>query len=82
MKWFLVFIPAVALFSVTGCSDSQSQEGAAGAASLGLTDPDLEKLQGTWRIESSTWNGVEDPGIARSVTVHFQADKFIVVAIG
>ena len=39
----------------------------------------MDKLQGTWRIESSSWNGVREPDIARSVTILFQGDKFIVV---
>jgi len=79
MRWLLVSIPAVALLSVAGCSESRSPERAASAASLSLADPDLDKLQGTWRIESSTWNGVEDPEIAKNVTIFFQGDKFIVV---
>ena len=52
--------------------------GRRGTASRGRVDPDLDRLQGDWRIESSTWNGVEDPEIAKSV-VHFEGDKFIVV---
>jgi uncharacterized protein (TIGR03067 family) len=39
----------------------------------------LAKLQGTWRIESSTWNGVREPEAAKSVTIVFQGEKFIVV---
>jgi len=79
MRWLLVSIPAVALLSVAGCSESRSPARAASAASVSLADPDLDKLQGTWRIESSTWNGVEDPQIAKTVTVLFQGDKFLVV---
>jgi len=50
-----------------------------GVASLSLADPDLDKLQGTWRIESSTWNGVADPEVFKSVTILFQGDMFIIV---
>jgi uncharacterized protein (TIGR03067 family) len=42
-------------------------------------DRDLDLLQGTWRIESSTWNGVAEPEIARTVMVLFEGDKFVVV---
>jgi uncharacterized protein (TIGR03067 family) len=86
MRWLLVSVPVLALFSITGCSESRSPEAAAGAASvpreqrsLSVVDRDLDQLQGTWRIESSTWNGVEDPEIAKTVTILFQRDKFIVV---
>jgi uncharacterized protein (TIGR03067 family) len=81
MRWLLVSIPVVASLSVTGCSESRSPVGAARAASLGKIKTDLEKLQGTWRIESSMWNGVKDPDIARSVTIQFHGDKFIVIDI-
>jgi uncharacterized protein (TIGR03067 family) len=79
MRWLLASIPVVALLSVAGCSESRFPEETARAASLSLADPDLDKLQGTWRIESSTWYGVEDPEIAKSVTLLFQGDRFIVV---
>jgi uncharacterized protein (TIGR03067 family) len=39
----------------------------------------LAKLQGTWRIETSVWNGRPDPEIVRSITVLFQGEKFIVI---
>jgi uncharacterized protein (TIGR03067 family) len=81
MRRFLVSAAVVAMVSVTGCARSRPPVGAAGAASLSSADADLEKLQGTWRIESSTWNGVEDPEIAKSVTILFEGAKFIVVDI-
>jgi uncharacterized protein (TIGR03067 family) len=81
MRWLHVSILVVALLSVTGCLESRSPNGAAGVASLSLTDPDLDQLQGTWRIESSTWNGVEVPEIAKSVTIRFEGDMFIVIDI-
>jgi uncharacterized protein (TIGR03067 family) len=79
MKRLLFSLPVVALLSVTGCSESRSSPGAAGAASVRQNDSDLKQLQGTWRIESSKWNGVDAPEIAKTVTILFQGDKFIVV---
>jgi uncharacterized protein (TIGR03067 family) len=81
MKWLVMSFSAVALLSVTGCSESRSPRGAAHPVSRSRRNADLEKLQGTWRIESSTWNGVADPEIAKSVTIQFQGDKFIVIDI-
>jgi uncharacterized protein (TIGR03067 family) len=81
MKWFPITFVIVALLNITACSGSRSSEGEANAASSALANEELSKLQGTWRIESSMWNGVEDPEIAKSVTIHFQGDKFIVVDI-
>jgi uncharacterized protein (TIGR03067 family) len=80
MKWLLRFsFPVLALLSIAGCSESQTAKVAASTAPNRHVDPDLDKLQGAWRIQSSTWNGVDDPEIAKSVTVLFQGDKFIVV---
>ena len=79
MRWLLVSIPIVALSTVTGCSEPRSPGAAARASSPKVTGSDLDQLHGTWRIETSTWNGVEDPEIAKSVTIHFQGDKFIIV---
>jgi len=79
MRWLLVSIPIVALSSVTGCSEPRSPGAAARASSPKVTGSDLDQLHGTWRIETSTWNGVEDPDMAKSVTIHFQGDKFIIV---
>jgi uncharacterized protein (TIGR03067 family) len=80
MRWLLlVLFPVLALLSVAGCSESGTAKVAASSAPNRQIDPDLDKLHGTWRIESSTRNGVDDPEIAKSVTVLFQGDKFIVV---
>jgi uncharacterized protein (TIGR03067 family) len=80
MKWPLRFsFLVLAFFSVAGCSESPTAKVTASSASNRQVDSDLDKIQGTWRIESSTWNGVDDPEIAKSVTVLFQGDKFIVV---
>jgi uncharacterized protein (TIGR03067 family) len=81
MKWLVISFSVVALLGVSGCSESRSPRGAAHPVSRSRRNADLEKLQGTWRIESSTWNGVADPEIAKSVTVQFQGDKFIVIDI-
>jgi uncharacterized protein (TIGR03067 family) len=69
----------IALLSVAACSRPRSPEAGTPAAPTDLAQADLDKLQGTWRIESSVWNGVAEPDAARSVTILFQADKFIVV---
>jgi uncharacterized protein (TIGR03067 family) len=79
MRWLLLSIPVVASLNVTGCTETRYPERVAGPAPPGRADSDLDRLQGTWRIESSTWNGVEDPEIGKSVVVHFEGDKFIVV---
>jgi uncharacterized protein (TIGR03067 family) len=80
MKWLLLFsFPVLACLSVAGCSEPRTVKAAASSAAKRRVDPDLGKLQGTWRIESSTWNGVDDPEIAKSVTIIFEGDKFIVV---
>jgi uncharacterized protein (TIGR03067 family) len=79
MRWLLVSTVVVALMSLTGCTEPRTPRGPARAASPGLTRSDLDKLAGTWRIESSAWNGVEDPEVAKSVTILFRGDKFIVV---
>jgi uncharacterized protein (TIGR03067 family) len=79
MRRLYVSIEIVALLSVTGCAEPRSPERAARAVSTGRTTSDLEKLRGTWRIESSTWNGVEEPEVARTVTILFEGHKFIVV---
>ena len=79
MRWLPVSFVFVAMIAVGACSGPRSPEGEASAAPLDLAKQDLDKLQGTWRMESSFWNGVEDPEIAKTVTILFQDDKFIVV---
>jgi uncharacterized protein (TIGR03067 family) len=80
MKWLpLVSFPVLALLSAAGCSESATAEVAANPAPKRQVDRDLDMLQGKWRIESSTWNGVDDPEIAKSVTILIQGEKFIVV---
>src|SRR5262249_54902722 len=65
----------VALTATVACSRQRSPQPAAN----GLTQDDSLKLQGTWRLESSIWNGVPDPPAAYTVTIIFEGDKFIVV---
>ena len=78
MRWHPFSFVVIALLSTTACSRPRSPEAAPGAQPR-VVKEDLDKLQGTWRIESSVWNGVREPDIARSVTILFQGDKFIVV---
>jgi uncharacterized protein (TIGR03067 family) len=79
MKSFSLVFTTLALLSTTACSGSHTPEGSAGAATSELAKQDLDLLQGTWRVQSSTWNGVPESDVALSVTLIFQGDKFIVV---
>jgi uncharacterized protein (TIGR03067 family) len=79
MRWLALSWIFVALLCTTACSGQRSPEGSAGAATTTLAKKDLEKLQGTWRIQSSIWNGVEEPEIAKTVTILFQDDQFVVI---
>ena len=72
MKWHLFCCVVLALLSTTACSRSRSPD---------LAKEDLDKLQGTWRIESSLWNGVPEPEVAKRARYLFQGNKFIVVDI-
>src|SRR4029077_12540900 len=65
----------VALLSTTACSRLRSPVAATSAAPGDLAGEDLDRLQGTWRIESSVWNGVPARDAALSVTLIFQGDK-------
>jgi uncharacterized protein (TIGR03067 family) len=89
MKLHPLSFVAITMLSATACSGPRSPKPAARAgepsaaattvAPRDLAKEDLNKLQGTWRIESSVWNGVRESAVARSVTILFQDDKFIVV---
>jgi uncharacterized protein (TIGR03067 family) len=89
MKWRAFSFVVITLVGTAGCSRLRSPETSSSAQSRpeagtpaksrDLAKEDLDKLQGTWRIESSFWNGVREADIARSVTIIFQGDKFIVV---
>ena len=79
MKSLSMFFFSFGLLSMSACSGSRTPEGTAGAATSELAQQELNKLQGTWRMQSSTWNGVPESGVALNVTCIFQGDKFIVV---
>jgi uncharacterized protein (TIGR03067 family) len=78
MKAVSLCFVAIVLLSSAACA-RQRPAAATPAAPRNLATADLERLQGTWRIESSWWNGAAEPEAARSVTILFQGDKFIVV---
>jgi uncharacterized protein (TIGR03067 family) len=73
-RHFLSFV-VIALLSTTGCSRPRSPVAATSVAPSDLVKEDLDKLQGTWRIETSVWNGVPERDVALSVTLVFQGDK-------
>jgi uncharacterized protein (TIGR03067 family) len=79
MKRLLFSFLILELLSLAGCSEPRAAKQAASSTPTRPSDRDLDLLQGTWRIESSIWNGVAAPEIARTVTVLFEGDKFIVV---
>src|SRR6516162_4714305 len=81
MRYLSVSFLIVTLISIGACSGPHSPEGEASAATSDLAKQDLDKLQGAWRIESSMWNGVEEPPIAKKVKIIFQDDKLIQVDI-
>ncbi len=74
-----MWITIIAFLCASACSGPRSPESVAEAGTSESAKHDSEFLQGTWRIESSFWNGVEDSEIAKSVKILFQGDKFIVV---
>src|SRR5262245_26466410 len=79
MRWLFLTSFFFSLLSLCGCSGSTSPEGAASAASSNKMSQDLANLQGKWRIESSIWNGVEEPPVAKTVTILIQDDQFIII---
>jgi uncharacterized protein (TIGR03067 family) len=79
MRWLLASIAGALTLSIGGCAETRAPERVARTVSHRVNKTDLEKLQGTWRIESSIWNGAEEPEIAKTVTIHFQGESFIVV---
>jgi uncharacterized protein (TIGR03067 family) len=89
MTWHPLSFVVVAVLSATGCSRLRPLETAPGpqretaapipTAPRDLAMADVDKLHGTWQIESSIWNGVREPDAAKSVTILFKGDKFIVV---
>ena len=75
MKRHFPSFVVIALLSTTACSRPRSPVAATSAAPSDLAREDLDKLRGTWRIESSVWNGVPERGVALSVTLIFHGDK-------
>ena len=89
MKKYLFLLAVLAMLNATGCSRLGSVEDAS-AADTGRPVPttpgsgdrlrdDLDKLQGTWRIESSLWNGDPQPEADMHMRIIFQGNKLIVV---
>lgn len=81
MRWLPFSLLFITLITTSACSGPRSPEGEASAATSDPAKQDLDKLQGTWRIESSMWNGVEEPPIAKKLKIIIQDDKFIQVDI-
>ena len=77
MKWPPLFFVVLVLSSLPACSRLRSPAAAPPAASGDLAKSELDRLQGSWRIESSLWNGVADPEVVKSVTIVIRGDNFI-----
>jgi uncharacterized protein (TIGR03067 family) len=75
MKRHFQSFVVIALLSTTACSRPRSPVAATSVAPGDQVKEDLDKLQGTWRLESSVWNGVPERGVAQSVTLIFHGDK-------
>jgi uncharacterized protein (TIGR03067 family) len=73
---FLSFL-VIALLSTTACSRPSAPVAATSAAPADLAKEDLDKLQGTWRIETWVWNGVPERDVALRTTLIFQGSKLI-----
>jgi uncharacterized protein (TIGR03067 family) len=72
-----LFFVVLILSSIPACSRLRSPAAAPPAGSPDLARSELDRLQGSWRIESSLWNGVADPEVMKSVTIIIQGDNFI-----
>jgi uncharacterized protein (TIGR03067 family) len=72
-----LFFVVLLLSSIPACSRLRSPAAAPPATSADLAKSELDRLQGSWRIESSLWNGVSDPAVIKSVTIVIQGDNFI-----
>jgi uncharacterized protein (TIGR03067 family) len=77
MKRHFQSFMVIALLSTTACSGPHIPVAAISAAPGDLAKVDLDKLQGTWRMESSVWNGVPERDVALRITLIFQGDKLI-----
>jgi uncharacterized protein (TIGR03067 family) len=74
MTWRPLSLLAVAALCAAACSRARPP-----AATADPGRGDLDELQGAWVIESSVWNGVPEPAAARTVTIRFEGDKFVVL---
>src|SRR5262249_40087748 len=77
MKWPPLLFVVLILLSMPACSRLRPPAAAPPAASRDVARSELDRLQGSWRIESSLWNGVSDPEVMKSVTIVIQGDNFI-----
>jgi uncharacterized protein (TIGR03067 family) len=77
MQWPPLFFVVLILSSIPACSRLRSPAAAPPAASRDMAQSELDRLQGSWRIESSLWNGVSDSDVFKSVTIVIEGDKFI-----
>ena len=77
MKWAPLFFVVLILLSIPACSRRHSGATAPPEPSGDLARSELDRLQGSWRIESSMWNGRSDPEVIKSVTIVIQGDNFI-----
>jgi uncharacterized protein (TIGR03067 family) len=75
MKRHFQSFVVIALLTTSACSGPSSPVAATSSAPSDVAKEDLDKLRGTWRIESSVWNGVPERGVALSVTLVFHGDK-------
>lgn len=79
MTWRPLSLVAVAALGAAACSRTGPPDAAARAVPGDPGRGDLDGLQGAWAIESAVWNGVPEPDAARSVTIRFEGDRFVVV---
>jgi uncharacterized protein (TIGR03067 family) len=88
MRMLLLSLLALAPISTAACSRARFPETEPGDPRAGakksdgpgdLAEEELHKLQGSWQVASSIWNGVPEPAAARTVTYLFQGDKVIVL---
>jgi uncharacterized protein (TIGR03067 family) len=77
MKRHFQSFVVIALLSTSACSGPSTPVAATSAAPGDLVKEDMDKLQGTWRMESSVWNGVPERDVALRITLIFQGDKLI-----
>src|SRR5262249_52023234 len=87
MKRHGIFFVLLASLSTPACSGPRSPKAApqppsTTTSSRAARDPgqqDLDRLQGTWRIEASWWNGVREPAMGHTMRIVFQGNQLISV---